>query len=334
MTDKPLAPLVQFKRDLATLKEKGELDMLPKNVSFEAFRNAAVVAITDNPGILGCKRESLFRAIRKLAAAGLVPDGREAALVPFKGEAQAMPMVFGLIKTARNSGEIRNLYAEVVYSEETFRVWFESGERKFEHEYNPLARSGDIVGAYAVVKLKDGTIDFEAMGLDEIEKRRKASANQKGDQPTGIWQAWYPEMAKKTVIRALCKRLPVSSEDMRRIMVEDEPLLKDVTPQEGPPKARKPLSQQIMEEEAPETEKAPDPAPGEAPDTIEGEAVEKVQIGTLDIKKAFPGAKEWAEGAMAYAEGKVMWDCPYEDDEEKARDWCGGWANAQSQDAA
>ena len=51
------------------------------------------------------------------------------------------------------------------------------------------------------------------MSLEEVEKRRIASANQRDPQkPTGIWEKWYDEMAKKTVIRNLCKRLPMSSE--------------------------------------------------------------------------------------------------------------------------
>ncbi|CAN0586771.1 unnamed protein product, partial [Ectocarpus sp. 12 AP-2014] len=177
----------QFKQTLAKLKERGEMDMLPSSVSFDAFRNAAVVAVTDNPGILDCGADSVFKAVRRLAAAGLVPDGREAAIVPFKGQAQAMPMVAGLIKTARNSGEIVSIWADVVYEGEDLRVWIEDGERKFDHGYNPLKRGGEIVGAYAVAKLKDGTIEFEPMDREQIERRRRASANQKGPNPTGIW---------------------------------------------------------------------------------------------------------------------------------------------------
>lgn len=228
--DAQRSPLAAFKNNLTRMKDAGELDMLPANVTWEAFRNAAVVAVTDNPGILRCDQQSLFRSLRRLAAQGLVPDGREAAIVDFGGKAQAMPMVFGLIKTARNSGEVVSIWAEVVHEGEELHLWIEDGERRFKHEYDPLRRSGEIVGAYAVAKLRDGTIEFEALGRAEIEKRRKVSRTQKGDQPSGVWLQWYAEMAKKTVLRALCKRLPVSSEDMRRIA-----LMAEINPDDEPP---------------------------------------------------------------------------------------------------
>lgn len=328
-------PLVLFKQDLNRLKDSGELDMLPDNVSFEAFRNAAVVAITDNPSILQCNRESIFKSIRRLAAAGLVPDGREAAIVPFKGQAQAMPMVYGLIKVARNSGEISSIWAEVVRGDETFNISMVNGERQFDHKYDPLNRSGEVKGAYAVAKMKDGTIEVEAMGRDDIEKRRKASANQREQAPTGIWQQWYDEMAKKTVIRALAKRLPMSSEDMRRVMVEhDETSIRDVTPDD---RQRPNLAQMIQRS----AERIQGMAPAEQPVGAEVEA--EAQDGPQDqdaapgpvwralAENGAPGSEAWDKGLSAFEDGKPMTDCPYDPDADKrsAEDWCAAWVNAE-----
>lgn len=326
VTTQRRSPVQQFKSDLKALRDAGELDMLPSNVGFDAFRNAAVVAITDNPSILQCKRESVFKAVRRLAAAGLVPDGREAAIVPFKGEAQAMPMVAGLIKTARNSGEIVSIWADVVYTGEQFEAWVEDGERKFSHHYDPMERKGDFRGAYAVAKLKDGTIEVEPMDREQIEKRRRASANQRGDQPTGVWAQWYDEMAKKTVIRALCKRLPISSEDMRRMYVEHEDTqpIRDVTPEPEAP--RKNLAQQIKERaEEPrsvEGEVLP-PEEAEKPERTEG-----IDLSSIDPEAAFPGAEEFDEGVRAYKDGVAYDDCPHQDIE-AATNWCGGWKQAE-----
>lgn len=318
MTEQNQHPIVRFKGDLKSLKDSGELDMLPKSVSFDAFRNAAVVAVTDNPAILGCDRPSVFKAIRTLAAAGLVPDGREAAIVPFKGKAQAMPMVAGLIKTARNSGKIKSLWAELVYEDEDFRVYPEDGERKFEHVYDPLSRKGKIRGAYAVAKLSDGTVDMEPMSFDEIEKRRKASANQKGDQPTGIWAQWYSEMARKTVIRALCKRLPMSTEDVERLMAEqDPPAMKDVTPEQERPKET--LAQRITKEQAPlEGEIMPD----------EGTAPEGHWTDEIDTSEAFLGDDAFDEGVKAHKAGEERTNCPHSDHTIAAQ-WLGGWDQAR-----
>jgi recombination protein RecT len=308
-------PLSQFKADMKRLKDAGEFDMLPANVSFENFRNAAVVAFTDNPMIRSCKPDSIFKSLRRLAAAGLVPDGREAAIVPYGEEAQALPMVAGLIKTARNSGEIISIWADVVYDGEELHVWVEDGERKFKHEYDPLRRSGEIVGAYAVAKLKDGTIEFEPMGLDQIHKRRRASANQKGDKPTGVWAQWFDEMCKKTAIRALCKRLPISSEDMRRIYVDadDTKPIRDVTPEpEAPPKERVNLAQRIQ-----------NPKPEGA---LDGEVMppeDENQAGPDDT------SLEYAMGQTAARDGASLNECPYEQGTQEWLDWAGGWNAAK-----
>lgn len=303
---KPKTPVAQFKADLAALKSAGEMDMLPSTVSYEAFRNAAVVAVTDNPEILKCSRESIFKSVRRLAAAGLVPDGREAAIVPYRGQAQAMPMVGGLIKVARNSGEIVSIWADVVYEGEDLRVWIEAGERKFDHATNPLTRGGKVVGAYAVAKLRDGTIEFEPMGREQIEKRRKVSATQKGNEPSGVWGQWYEEMAKKTVIRALCKRLPLSAQD-RRIFDEDaagdDLIERDVTPYNtaapkrggvvyaDPDPEPEPITGEIMDAEDAET---PDPNPSDADleaamDAAKAEAQRMAEEGLFQTTKGPQG---------------------------------------------
>jgi len=333
------APLAQFKGDLARLKDAGELDMLPANVTYEAFRNAAVVAITDNPAILSCNKESIFKAIRRLAAAGLVPDGREAAIVPFSGQAQAMPMVYGLIKVARNSGEISSIWAEVVRGDEIFTISMVNGQRSFDHQYDPLRREGEVKGAYAVAKLKDGTIEVEAMGRDDIEKRRKSSANQRSAAPTGIWAQWYDEMAKKTVIRALVKRLPMSSEDVRRVMIEDEESsIRDVTP---PARDAKPNLAQRLASNSVEKINMPAETVGQA----EGDQEADGPSQTTNPQEAAPDAPyralaangaptgdAWAKGATAFHEGKPITSCPYDPDEANAdaEDWCGGWCGAET----
>lgn len=311
--------VVEFKRDLGALIDRKEL-ALPSTVSTEAFRNAAIVAVQDNPGILRCDKSSVFRAIRRLAACGLVPDGNEAAIVPFSGKAQAMPMVRGIIKTARNSGEISSLWAEVVYEGETIDVWIEDGERRFNHKFDPLSRGGDVIGVYAVAKLKDGTVEFESMGKEQIEKRRRASSNQKSPTPTGVWKDWYEEMAKKTAIRSIAKRLPVSSDDMRRIMVEDEAnetKFRDVTPES---EAERPNLAQRLTGEA---------QAGDQDDPIDGEVLPPEGD---DPTGPDANSFEHDEGRTAANEGKALTECPYEQGTPEWMNWAAGWNSTKEQD--
>jgi recombination protein RecT len=46
------------------------------------------------------------RRIVRLAQDGLLPDGREAAIVKFGNKAQAMPMIAGILKKIRQSGDV------------------------------------------------------------------------------------------------------------------------------------------------------------------------------------------------------------------------------------
>ena len=226
-----------FKTNLGRMVEANELP-LPSSVPVETFRNAAIVAVQENPDILNCSPASVFRGIRKLAAMGLIPDGREAAIVRFKGEAQAMPMVWGLVKIARQSGRIETIRAEVVREGEKLVRSEVLGNEEWRHvrdDGSPIDfmdREGEIRGVYAIATLKGGGVEVEPMSRQEIEKRRMASPQQRGSRtPAGIWAGWYDEMAKKTVLRSLLKKLPMSAEDRARVEAE-EPYesARDVTP--------------------------------------------------------------------------------------------------------
>ena len=80
------------------------------------------------------------------------------------------------------------------------------------HEPN-FTDPGEPLGAYAVCLFKDGQTDFEFMSLKQIEAIRGRS--KAGD--SGPWKTDWSEMARKTAIRRLSKRLPVDS-DMSRVV--------------------------------------------------------------------------------------------------------------------
>ncbi|MGB1214944.1 MAG: Rmf/CrpP family protein [Pikeienuella sp.] len=344
-------PIVEFKKNIGDLIERKEL-ALPSNVSPDAFKNAAIVAVQDNPKILGCEKGSVFKSIRTLAAAGLVPDGREAALVPFKAKqdgawiekCQAMPMVFGLVKMVRRSGQVRDIRAHIVYQGEVDQGLFEyvvGDEESLTHKPILFGERGAAVAAYAIAILTDGNIVREFMSADDIDTVRRSSSAQKiyakgkkpepSDEPIGIWKDWGPEMWKKSVIRRLCKRLDMSSEDMRRVMVEQDNDMRDVTPE----KELTPLQQKIADAQAikaaEEAAKTPDTDDIPDADVIpEGDDNEPPEHWTAltDTGDAFPGADEFTEGVKARQAGMHAHMCPHDEGSEAARDWLGGWDQA------
>jgi recombination protein RecT len=333
-----IQPYQKFKQELSQFSDSGELH-LPKNVSPVAFKNAALVAAQDNPSILECDRPSLFKSLRRLAAGGLVPDGREAALVPFKtkkdGEyikaVQAMPMVFGLIKTARNSGEVADIRAHIVYQNEVDQerfVLISGDDERLEHNPIVFGERGDAVGAYAIAKLKDGSVIREFMSAEDIDKVRRSGASQRifakgkrptvSDEPIGIWADWTEEMWKKTVIRRLCKRLPVSSEDMRHMMVDEE----TSAPEVAKPKPTANLSDVIQgKEEAPKSDVEDAEVVGEEEPTHWTDAIA--------TDEADPATQPYVDGWVAYREGHDRITCQLEDDLAAAAAWLMGWDDAR-----
>jgi recombination protein RecT len=200
-------PLTVLRQNLTQMAP--ELKMaLPAHVSVDKFSRVAMTAIQNNPDLVNADRKSLFGAIVRLAQDGLLPDGREAALVMFGGKAQAMPMIAGILKKVRQSGDVAKVSAQVVYENDEF-VWHLGFDEDVTHNPPPLDKPrGNPIGAYATAVLKDGSRLLEVMSHEEIEKVRAVS-RAKGNGP---WVSWWGEMARKTVMRRLAKRLPMSTD--------------------------------------------------------------------------------------------------------------------------
>lgn len=189
---------------------------LPEHVSPERFVRVVITALRTSPQLMKADRESVLSAAMKCAQDGLLPDGREAALVVYGGKAAYLPMIAGVLTKVRRSGELLTIAAHVVYEKDAFTYVLGDDER-IEHQPFLEGTRGKAVAAYAVAKTKDGGIYREVMSLEEIERVRAVS-KAKNDGP---WVAWWGEMARKTVLRRLAKRLPMST-DLQQVFQRDD----------------------------------------------------------------------------------------------------------------
>jgi len=182
--------------------------LMPSMVQPERLFRVAVTAISTNPALGKCTEMSLFQSILKSSMMGLEPNGPlgQAYLVPYGQECTLIPGYRGLIDLARRSGDVTSCYAHAVYEHDHFKIKMGT-DKAIEHEPVHLSEGrGEAIGFYAVFKTKDGVTDFEYMTrkeVDDIRGRSKASKS-------GPWVTDYEEMAKKTVIRRLSKRMPMS----------------------------------------------------------------------------------------------------------------------------
>jgi len=213
--------LVEVRTSLANMEPEFRA-ALPAHIPSAKFIRTAQTAIQLNPDIVNCDRTSLYAACMKAAQDGLVLDGREAALVKFGNVAQYMPMVAGLLKKARNSGDISTISVHVAYEKDTFDYTLGDDE-KITHKPFLAGDRGKPILVYAVATLKDGGKQRAIMTVSEIEKVRAVSRAKDGP----AWKQWWDEMAKKTVIRRLSKYLPSSTdrdEEFQRAVERDDEL--------------------------------------------------------------------------------------------------------------
>lgn len=214
---KALTPIDEVRGAFAKMSDQFKM-ALPAQVTPEKFIRVVMTAIQNDQKLLNADRRSLYGAAMKSAQDGLLPDGREAAFVIFGDQVSYMPMVGGILKKVRNSGELASLSANVVYEHDEFSYWVDEVGEHLKHVPNLSGKRGEVRLVYAVARTKDGVPYIEVMDKEAIEQVRNVSRAKAG----GPWKDWYGEMARKTVIRRLSKRLPMSTDLDQVIRADDE----------------------------------------------------------------------------------------------------------------
>ena len=212
--------LIAIQQDLqSNLVEAGVEAILPDTVKIETFAKCAAIAVASNADLMKADKSSVIMALSKCANDGLLPDNKEAALVTFnkniapKGQpkqwvcmAQYMPMIDGVMKRARMSGQITLLSSKAVMQDDHFDYWMdENGEHI---NYRPQFGDGNFKLAFAFAKLNTGELVVEVMSKADIDKVRASSKT----GTYGPWADWYDRMACKVVMHRLARRLPNASE--------------------------------------------------------------------------------------------------------------------------
>lgn len=187
--------------------------VLPRHRDAERLIKLALVAATKTPKLLQCTQESVIQAVMTSAELGLDISGTmgEAYILPYGQTATFQLGYKGMVKLARQSGEIARIEAEVVYSNDHF-VYRKGLNPVLDFDPVVVGDRGEAVGAYALIEYVRGGIEADYMHITEIEKVRKVSKA----GGSGPWRDWWDEMAKKTVIRRLLKRATLSTEKMAR----------------------------------------------------------------------------------------------------------------------
>lgn len=202
---------------------------LPGGHNPNAIIQAAVFQISTKPELKECSVPSLIGAVLNTSLLGLNPMLDHCFFVARNvrnGDVWTKTCVFqigyrGLIELAYRTGNVRQLFAEVVREGEHFE--YTRGTTPGIIHRPKLDNDGKMIAAYAVIEFTNGGTQFVVFGKSEIEKRRIASSNQKNEtEATGIWAQWPEEMWKKTVLRQLLKTTPLSNQVYSAMATDDK----------------------------------------------------------------------------------------------------------------
>jgi recombination protein RecT len=232
-----VTPMAEVCNALVSMKPDFEEALKGSGVSVDRFVQVGKQALQmhrDIAKLLSADRKSLYLSFRKAASDGLMIDGREAALVVFGTEATYMPMTQGLVKLARNSGEIANIEANVVYSKDKF-TYIMGQDQAPRHEADWFGDDrGEPVGAWALVTLASGEKIPAMLSKNKIMRIASKSKNAgQYDCKNGFaWEEWW----KKTAVKNVLKYAPRSTALDEALQHDNEVSPIDVTPEpETPP---------------------------------------------------------------------------------------------------
>lgn len=188
---------------------------LPEGVTPQRLLRVTQTAVLQEPKLAAPElRGELLKAVLKAAADGLMPDGREAVLIPRGGRNPSISyqrMVGGIIKIAAEYGWAMG--AEVVYENDEFDNRGPLADPPIvHHPVRPGADMGDPIAAYAYAKhRRDGTLLTITMTRAQIEYVRDKAGKADGE----LWTTWWDRAWKKTVAHALFRKLPLDPNDKR-----------------------------------------------------------------------------------------------------------------------
>lgn len=237
---------------------------LMSSAEAEKFLSIAANHIDGKQKLLECNRPSLFAEITKAAQLKLYLDGQEASLVPFKGTVKLLVGYKGLLKLVRNSGELASINAGVVYEKDQFDFFVDEKGEHIVHRPTWGKDRGKPVHTYCIARMKNSDEPYvEIMTEEEVQSCRKQS--RAGDESP--WNGPFAdEMRKKTAIRRISKRLPMSTDFQMAINADDE-FADPLDPESPPPEKTKKSSklEKAVGAEAPEQTAQPAPAAAPAP---------------------------------------------------------------------
>ena len=148
---------------------------------------------------------SIIDCFEKAAFLGLDFFNGECYAIPYGKSLQFQTDYKGEIKLCKaySTNAILNIFAKVVREGDVYSEEVIDGDQKIVFKPLPF-NDKKIIGAFAIVKFRDGSMAYDSMSRQEIEDIRN---NYSRAGNSKAWSKSYGEMCKKTVLRRLSKMI-------------------------------------------------------------------------------------------------------------------------------
>lgn len=228
----------QVLEKIEAFKQSGEL-RIPKDYSPENALKSAYLVLAETKNRDGksalehCTKESVADALLKMVVWGLSPLKKQCDFIMYANKLECSIEYTGNIVLAKRYGNLKEIKAHAIFKgdEFDFEIDSETGRTKIIQHKSSLSNLGnkEVVGAYAVMEMNDGTKDVEIMSIEMIRSAWNQGA-MKGNSPAH--KNFPDQMAKKTVINRACKLLIRGSDDSVLFQDDDEIKTIDVVAEE------------------------------------------------------------------------------------------------------
>lgn len=220
IADQVLAKITDFQKSNALTLPK---DYSPENALKSAFLILQETVDRDkNPVLAKCSRESIASCLLDMVVQGLSPMKKQCYFIAYGSKLQMSRSYQGSIAIAKRVG-LKSVVANVIYKGDKFKyeIQAETGRKKIIEHAQEIGNIDlkQIVGAYAITEMEDGTKDLEVMNIAQIHNSWNQGAA-KGN--SGAHINFTDEMSKKTVISRACKMIINSSDDSYLHSDEDD----------------------------------------------------------------------------------------------------------------
>lgn len=194
---------------IKTLEDEGLA--LPEQYSAKNALSSAFFTLQKVYGIEKATQESIANALLDMVTQGLSPAKTQCYFIVYGNELQMQRSYFGTVAALKRLSNVNKVKAEVIHEGDTFEIGSNEDMEMIVTKFEPKFENIDkpIIGAFAMIKLEDGSVSCTVMTKTEIDKSWQQSRNKNNK----VQQNFGQEMAKRTVLNRAAKMFINTSDD-------------------------------------------------------------------------------------------------------------------------